>query len=235
MIKTCYIHFVYPCNKGFLITFGKLNFKQSSGIRSKCLTELHNAHSQVTNRGPTWILYLLLVVDKNGNDLLPQEGQGINRLRKRMERPFLQWYQNSKYMDTFRHIETPVTKYPNHSATLPHKNVTISAACMQYNIPYILDNPHPNLIRTSFCRFLKRKKKVSSRFQSAPFLQPPLAYKANWLNNIGCYQCFNRYPTNAPCAKWPFNCQRYKRTAANDSDWVTDSDWGMSDDGECGE
>ena len=28
------------------------------------------------------------------------------------------------------------------------------------NIPYILEsNPHPNLIRTSFCRFLKRKKK----------------------------------------------------------------------------
>jgi hypothetical protein len=30
------------------------------------------------------------------------------------------------------------------------------------NIPE--SNPHPNLIRTSFCRFLKRKKKVSSRF-----------------------------------------------------------------------
>jgi hypothetical protein len=26
-------------------------------------------------------------------------------------------------------------------------------------MPYILEsNPHPNLIRTSFCRFLKRKK-----------------------------------------------------------------------------
>jgi len=35
-----------------------------------------------------------------------------------------------------------------------------------------------NPIRTNFCRFLKRKK-VSSRFQSAPFLQPPLAYKAD--------------------------------------------------------
>jgi len=30
---------------------------------------------------------------------------------------------------------------------------------------------------------------------------------------------------------WPFNCQRYKRTAADDSDWVTDNDSGMSDDG----
>ena len=32
-------------------------------------------------------------------------------------------------------------------------------------IPYILEsNPHLNLMRTSFCRFLKRKKKVSLRF-----------------------------------------------------------------------
>jgi len=31
-------------------------------------------------------------------------------------------------------------------------------------IPYILEsNPHPNLISTSFCRFLKEKK-VTSRF-----------------------------------------------------------------------
>jgi len=33
-----------------------------------------------------------------------------------------------------------------------------------------------NLIRTSFCRFLNRKKKKK---KSAPFLQPPLAYKAD--------------------------------------------------------
>ena len=62
-----------------------------------------------------------------------------------------------------------------------------------------------NPIRTSICRFLKRGGGISSRFQSAPFLQPPLAYKADWLNNTGCYQCFNRYPTNAPCVKWSFN------------------------------
>jgi len=33
-------------------------------------------------------------------------------------------------------------------------------------LPYIVEsNPHPNLIRSSFCRFLKRgKKKVSSQF-----------------------------------------------------------------------
>ena len=56
-----------------------------------------------------------------------------------------------------------------------------------------------NPIHTSFCRFLKRKKNVSSRFQSAPFLQPPLAYKADWLNNIGCYQCFNLNPLRKQC------------------------------------
>jgi len=32
-----------------------------------------------------------------------------------------------------------------------------------HHIPYILEsNPHPNLIRASFCRFLKQKK-VSSQ------------------------------------------------------------------------
>jgi len=29
----------------------------------------------------------------------------------------------------------------------------------------------------------------------------PLAYKADLLNNTGCYQCFNRYLTNVPCVK----------------------------------
>jgi len=37
-------------------------------------------------------------------------------------------------------------------------------ALHSYDILYILEsNPHPNLIRISFCRFLKQKK-VSSRF-----------------------------------------------------------------------
>jgi len=30
----------------------------------------------------------------------------------------------------------------------------------------------------------------------------------------------------------PFNSQRYNRTTAHDSDWVTDNDSVMSDDGE---
>jgi len=42
------------------------------------------------------------------------------------------------------------------------------------NIPYILEsNPHQ-----FFADFLNEKK-VCSRFQSAPFLQPPLVYKAD--------------------------------------------------------
>jgi len=69
--------------------------------------------------------------------------------------------------------------------------------CCLYHAIYCIFS---NLIRTSFCRFLKWKK-VSLQIWSAPFLQPSLAYKADWLNNIGCYQCFNCYPTNAPCVK----------------------------------
>ena len=49
----------------------------------------------------------------------------------------------------------------------------------QNKIPYILEsNPHPNLIRTSFCRFLKRKK-CEFAVRGSPFLRPPLAYKAD--------------------------------------------------------
>jgi len=35
--------------------------------------------------------------------------------------------------------------------------------------------------------------------------------------------------------KWPFKCQRYKRTAADVSDWVTGNDSVMSDDCESDE
>ena len=87
-----------------------------------------------------------------------------------------------------------------------------------------------NLIRTSFCRFPKRKKcQFAVPVRTFPSTAPCLQGR---LNNIGCYQCSNRYPTNTPCVKWPFNCQRYKRTTADGSDWVTDSDSVMSDDDE---
>jgi len=66
-----------------------------------------------------------------------------------------------------------------------HAWKTYHIKCM-YNIPYILEsNPHPNLIRTNFCRFFKekkkKKKKVSSRFSSAHFLQPP-SEVARWVS-----------------------------------------------------
>jgi hypothetical protein len=48
-------------------------------------------------------------------------------------------------------------------------------------------------------------------------------------------QRVNRYPSNAPFVKWPVNCQRYKLTTADVSDWVTESDTVMSDDGESDE
>ena len=37
------------------------------------------------------------------------------------------------------------------------------------------------------------------------------------------------------CEVATFNCQRYKRTTADDCDWVTDNDSFMSDDGESDE
>jgi hypothetical protein len=66
--KNCCIILVHGFHKGFLITFGQLYFTQSSATRSKCLTQLRYAHSQVTNSGPKRKLYLL-VVDENGHNL----------------------------------------------------------------------------------------------------------------------------------------------------------------------
>jgi len=44
------------------------------------------------------------------------------------------------------------------------------------HIPYILEpNPHPNLVRTSCCRFLKRKNLIRT------FPSTALAYKADWI------------------------------------------------------
>jgi len=64
LIKLLYCS-VHCCNKGYLITFGKLHFKQYSATSNKCLNQQQYAHSQVTNSGPNSILLLLLVVDEN--------------------------------------------------------------------------------------------------------------------------------------------------------------------------
>jgi len=66
-------YLVHCCNKRFLITFGQLRFKQSSASRSKYLPELLYALSQVTNRGPARVLYLL-ILDENGYEIFPREG-----------------------------------------------------------------------------------------------------------------------------------------------------------------
>jgi hypothetical protein len=50
-------------DKGFLITFGQLYFKQASATGSKYLTQLHYAHSHVMNRGPKGYLLLVLKTD----------------------------------------------------------------------------------------------------------------------------------------------------------------------------
>jgi hypothetical protein len=58
-------------NRGFLIIFGRIYIKQSSANRRKCLPPLHYAHSQVTNRGQSKILYPL-VVNEKGYVLVPR-------------------------------------------------------------------------------------------------------------------------------------------------------------------
>jgi len=48
---------VHCFNKGFLITFDLLYFKQSSATRSKCIVLV----LEVTSRGPKWVLYQLVL------------------------------------------------------------------------------------------------------------------------------------------------------------------------------
>lgn len=70
--KNCYIILERCFNKGCLIKLGPLHFKQFSANQSRCLPQLHYAHS-VTSRGPKEILYML-VVDENGYYLLLIKG-----------------------------------------------------------------------------------------------------------------------------------------------------------------
>jgi hypothetical protein len=59
---------VHCCNKKFLITLGKLHFKQYSANSTKCLKHLQYANSQGINCGPNRILLLLMVVCENWYD-----------------------------------------------------------------------------------------------------------------------------------------------------------------------
>jgi len=83
--------------------------------------------------------------------------------------------------------------------SLYYCNVYLVVAILSFNkVPYILEsNPCPNLIHTSFCRFLKRKKKL--------------------------VRCSNPHV-------WKDDGED-----KDDSDWMTDNDSVMSDDGESDE
>ena len=112
-----------------------------------------------------------------------------------------------------------------------------------YLLTYLLTyRTFPNLIRNSFCRFLKQKKKFSSRFQSAPFLQPPPEV-ARWLSaarkaipdsiivrSFKKCRISNALDGSEDGILWEDDGED-----KDDSDWLTDSDSVMSDDGESGE
>jgi len=81
---------------------------------------------------------------------------------------------------------------------------------------YILEsNPHPNLIRTSFCRLLKRKKKLVRRSNPHLSFNRPLPTRQNNWIILDVTNALTAIRHNAPCVKRPFNCQRYKRTRAD--------------------
>jgi len=88
-------------------------------------------------------------------------------------------------------------------------------------LPYILEsNPHPNLIRTSFCRFLKRKKTlVRGSNPHLSFNRPLPTTQADWIILD---------TTNTLTVIW-----LTRRVWS--SDWVTGNDSVMSDDGESDE
>jgi hypothetical protein len=64
MTKVLYCS-VHCCNKGYLITFGKHNFKHYSATSNKCLIQMQYAYSQIKTCGPNSLLLLLLVMDEN--------------------------------------------------------------------------------------------------------------------------------------------------------------------------
>jgi len=105
-------------------------------------------------------------------------------------------------------------------------------------IPYILkSNPHPNLIHTSFCRFLKRKiKLVRSSDAHLSFNRPLPERQTDWIildvtNALTVTRCIsNALDGSKNDILWEDESED-----KDDSDWVTDSDSVMSDDGESDE
>ena len=119
----------------------------------------------------------------------------------------------------------------------------------RHDIPYILEsNPHPNLIRTSFCRFLKRKKKKLVRgFNPHLSFNRPLraapSEVAQWVSAAWkaipesiIVRSFKKcYISNALDGSEDDILWEDDGEDKDDSDWVTDNYSVMSDDGESDE
>ena len=119
---------------------------------------------------------------------------------------------------------------------------------MCINVPYFLEsNPHPNLIRTGFCRFLKRKKKlVRSSNPHLSFNRPLRAAPseiARWVSTawkaipegiiVRPFKKFcisNALDRSEDDILWEDDDED-----KDDSAWVTDNNSVMSDDGESDE
>ena len=116
------------------------------------------------------------------------------------------------------------------------------------NLPYILEcNPHPNLIRTSFCRFLKRKKKLvrgsNPHLSFNRHLRVAPSEVARWLS-----AAWKAIPESIIVRSFKKCCISNALNGSeddilweddgedkDDSDWVTDNDSVMNDDGESDE
>ena len=114
-------------------------------------------------------------------------------------------------------------------------------------IPYILEsNPHPNLIRTSFCRFLKRKKKLVRGSNPHLSFNRPLraapSEVARWVSAAWkaipesiIVRSFRKCCISNALDGSEDDIQWEDDGEDKDSDWVTDNDSVMSADGESDE
>ena len=129
------------------------------------------------------------------------------------------------------------------------RNFTCTRKVAKRNqLPYILkSNPHPNLIRTSFCRFLKRKKKVVSGSNPHLSFNRPLrkapSEVSRWVSAAWkaipesiIVRSFKKFCiSNALDGSEDDILWEDDGEDKDDSDWVTDNDSVMSDDGESDE
>ena len=115
------------------------------------------------------------------------------------------------------------------------------------NIPYILEsNLHPNLIRTSFCQFLKLKKKLVHSSNLHLSFNRPLrgapSEVTRWLSAAWkaipesiIVRSFKKCCISNALDGSEDNILWEDDEGKDDSDWVTDNDSVVSDDGESDE